>query len=30
MVDDVKAIFKKYGYNGPKFEQTFESISSHQ
>lgn len=27
MAEDVKALFMKYGYNEPKYERTFESIS---
>lgn len=30
MADDIKVLFKKYAYNKPKYEQTFESISFHQ
>lgn len=27
MADDVKALFKKYGYDEPEYERTFESVS---
>lgn len=30
MAEEVKAIFKKYGYDAPRYDRTFESLSFHE
>ena len=30
MAEDIKVIFKKYGYDAPRYDRTFESLSFHE